>query len=400
MTEHAAPATESSQATFADLGLSESVLACVRKAGFVKPTPIQEKTIPIALAGRDVIGLAQTGSGKTAAFVLPLAERLTHGQGLRGLILCPTREIALQTKDFLDKFGHDHKLVTACLIGGMRMGGQIQALKKEPDIIVATPGRLYDHVQRRTLKLDKVEELVLDEADHMLDMGFLPQIQRILKLLPKKRRTMMFSATMPEAIGRLAKQFLTDPIRVDIIPPGKAAVNLSHELYLIDWEYKQDCLVSLVKHRDDSTLVFTRTKSDADFVAKILQNKGFNAFVIHSDLSQRQRIEALAALRDGTCRILVATDIASRGIDIPAIRHIVNYDVPENPEDYIHRAGRTARADAVGIVSTIGIWQDKMHIRAIEAALGKELPRCTAPGIKPYVEFKLDPRHRMGGRRR
>jgi ATP-dependent RNA helicase RhlE len=384
---------------FTSLGLSLPILDCITKIGFTRPTPIQREVIPTALRGQDLIGLAQTGSGKTAAFALPLAERLTHGHGLRGLILCPTREIALQTKEFLDLFGQDHKLVTVCLIGGMRIGGQVRELKRRPDIVVATPGRLYDHMQRHHVKLDQIQELVLDEADHMLDMGFLPQIEKILRAVPPKRHTMMFSATMPGPIERLTRRFLNAPVTVDIRPEGKAAVNLEHKLYLVDWANKQDCLIALLRQCHDTTLIFTRMKSDADFVVKVLERAGLEAEAIHSDRSQRERIDALSGLKVGKHRILVATDIASRGIDVPSIRHIINYDIPENVEDYIHRSGRTARAEAEGIVSTIATWQDKARVREIEAVLGKELVRSEAPGVKPYVEFKLNPAHRMGRRR-
>lgn len=393
------PASDSARPTFASLGLSASILDCITKIGFTIPTPIQRDVIPIALSGKDLVGLAQTGSGKTAAFVLPLAERLTHGQGLRGLILCPTREIALQTKEFLDLFGQGHKLVTVCLIGGMRIAGQVRELKRRPDIIVATPGRLYDHMERHHVNLSHVEELVLDEADHMLDMGFLPQIEKILRAVPQKRHTMMFSATMPDQISRLTRRFLNDPVRVDILPEGKAAEKLEHKLYLVDWADKQDCLISLLRECDDTTLIFTRMRTDADFVVKVLERAGLEAEAIHSDRSQRERIDALSGLKQGKHRILVATDIASRGIDVPSIRHIINYDIPENVEDYIHRSGRTARAEAEGIVSTIATWQDKSRIREIEAVLGKELTRSEAPGVKPYVEFKKTAAARTGRRR-
>src|SRR5471032_1362912 len=229
--------------TFESLGLSPEVLEIVRKIGFQNPTPIQAAVIPTALTGKDLIGLAQTGSGKTAAFVLPIAQRLTHGQGVRGLILSPTREIALQTKAFMDVFGKNHSISTACLIGGVKMQPQIAALDSEPDVVVATPGRLMDHINRRNVSVDKVEELVLDEADHMLDLGFLPQIRSILDALPRKRHTMMFSATMPDSIEMLAQQFMNDPVRIDILPEGGAAEGINHRLYVVASENKRPCLV-------------------------------------------------------------------------------------------------------------------------------------------------------------
>ena len=387
---------EETAAAFADLGLTQEILDSIERVGFVHPTPIQQRVIPIALTGRDFIGLAETGSGKTAAFVIPIAERLTGGKGLRGLILCPTREIALQTKAFLDLFGKPHSLKTSCIIGGVPMGPQRTELRDHPDIIVATPGRLVDHMERGEVSLSHIEQLVLDEADHMLDLGFMPQISRILKVLPKKRQTMMFSATMPGSIERLARQFLSDPERIDILPAGRAAGGITHRLYLVDDPDKKRCLMALLNQELGSTLVFTRRKIDADWIFRVLEKENHPVSSIHSDRSQKERTDALKGFRDGVHRILVATDIASRGIDIPAISHIVNFDIPQTVEEYIHRAGRTARMNATGLVSTIATWQDKEMLREIEAAIEQELPRCSAPGIPPYVEMKV----KAFGRRR
>src|SRR5436189_2416816 len=254
---------------FTTLGLSPEILDTVRQIGFEHPTPIQAAVIPIALTGRDVIGLAQTGSGKTAAFALPLAEKLTHGRGVRGLILSPTREIALQTKAFLELFGANHQLATACVIGGVKMRPQFEALRAKPDIVVATPGRLLDHVQRRTVSLSDIEVLVLDEADHMLDLGFLPQMRDILKLLPRQRQTMMFSATMPDSIEMIARDFMRNPERIDITPQG-AAEGISHRLYVVKQENKRAALLALLLQELGSTLVFTRRKIDADWLFHIL----------------------------------------------------------------------------------------------------------------------------------
>ena len=381
---------------FESLGLSPSILSIVKRIGFEHPTPIQAEVIPVALSGRDVIGLAQTGSGKTAAFCLPLAERLTHGGGVRGLIISPTREIALQTEAFLNLFGED--LETVCLIGGVKMGPQIRGLGKKPDVVVATPGRLLDHVERGTLRLDKVEELVIDEADHMLDMGFMPQVQRILDELPRKRQTMMFSATMPPPIQRLAERILTDPVRIDILPEGGAAEGIDHRVYLVEPDDKKACLLALLHKELGSTLVFIRRKVDAEWLSRVLEREGHPVERIHSDLSQGQRVEALRGFREGAHRILVATDIAARGIDVPGIQHIINFELPDTVEDYIHRAGRTARGTARGTVSTIASWMDKPMLKEIEEALGEEIARCTVPGVEPYVEIK--PRKAMGGGRR
>jgi len=381
---------------FESLGLSESILRIVKRIGFEHPTPIQAEVIPVALSGRDVIGLAQTGSGKTAAFCLPLAERLTHGDGVRGLIISPTREIALQTEAFLNLFGED--LETVCLIGGVKMGPQIRKLGKKPDVVVATPGRLLDHVERGLLRLDKVVELVIDEADHMLDMGFMPQVQRILDELPRERQTMMFSATMPPPIQRLAERILTDPVRIDILPEGGAAEGIDHRLYLVEPDDKKACLLALLNKELGSTLVFIRRKVDAEWLTRVLVREGHPVERIHSDLSQGQRVDALRGFREGAHRILVATDIAARGIDVPGIQHIVNFDMPDTVEDYIHRAGRTARGTARGIVSTIASWMNKPTIKEIEDALGEEIARCTVPGVEPYVEIK--PRTSMSKGRR
>ena len=390
---------ETTDKTFADLGLSSLILDSIARVGFVHPTPIQAAVIPVALTGRDLIGLAETGSGKTAAFCLPLAERLTHGQGVRGLIVSPTREIALQTKAFLDLFGADQKLKTACLIGGVKMGPQLRSLGQRPDIVVATPGRLLDHVERGSVRLDGVTELVLDEADHMLDLGFLPQVQAILQELPTERHTMMFSATMPAPVERMAQRFMRTPIRIDILPEGGAAEGISHRLYLVDTENKKACLLALLHQELGSTLVFIRRKVDAEWLCGVLEREGHPVERIHSNLSQRERVQALDGFREGEHRILVATDIASRGIDIPRIRHIINFDMPETVEDYIHRAGRTARGAMNGIVSSIATWQNKPMIKDIEATLGEELPRCTVPGVEPYVEMKPKVMMRRGRRR-
>src|SRR5438128_8587032 len=380
--------------TFDNLGLSAPILQSIRDVGFEHPTPIQSAVIPPALEGRDIIALAQTGSGKTAAFVSPLAEKLQHGGGLRALIVSPTREIALQTQAFLELFGKNHDLKAACLIGGVKMKGQMSALAEKPDIIVATPGRLLDHIQRRSIRVDAVAELVLDEADHMLDLGFLPQVREILAKLPKKRRTMMFSATMPPVIEELARTMLHDPLRIDILPAGKAAVGITHRLYVVAPENKRACLLALLHQELGSTLVFTRRKVDAEWLYHILQRQGHPVARIHSDRSQGKRVQALSNFREGSHRILVATDIAGRGIDVPGIEHVINFDIPENVDDYVHRAGRTARGAALGIVSTIASWQDLPMVRQIEEVLGEKIPRCSVPGIEPWVETERTPAKR------
>lgn len=381
---------ETTDAAFANLGLAPALLESLEGIGFEHPTPIQAQVIPLALEGRDLIGLAQTGSGKTAAFVLPLAQRLVHGRGVRGLILSPTREIALQTKAFLDILGRDHDLGTACLIGGVSYGPQLKELRAGPDIVVATPGRLLDHAERRTVRLDAISELVIDEGDHMLDLGFLPQVQRVLERIPADRHTMMFSATMPEPVERLAARFMREPVLVDLRPGRRAAQGIEHRLYLVDPEDKKELVMGLLRQEAGSTLVFTRRKIDAEWLMKALEKEGFQVERIHGDLSQKQRVSALRGLRQGEHRILVATDVAARGIDIPIIEHIINFDMPETVEDYIHRAGRTARGAAEGTVSSIATWRDKPLIREIEDALGEPLPRMQVAGVESYRELRTE----------
>lgn len=385
---------ETTDSTFESLGLEPGLLDSLESIGFEHPTKIQAGVIPLALEGLDVVGLAMTGSGKTAAFVLPLAQHLHHGEGVRGLILSPTREIALQTRAFLDILGREHGLKTACLIGGVKYGPQISDLRRGPDIVVATPGRLLDHVGRRNVRLNKISHLVIDEADHMLDLGFMPQVQKVLELLPARRQTMLFSATMPEPVEKLANRFLHEPVRVDLRPGMRAAHGIHHELFLVHPEDKKQACMALLRQVTGSTLVFTRRKIDAEWLSKALEREGFDVERIHGDLSQGQRVRALDGLRTGAHRILVATDVAARGIDIPVIEHIINFDLPEAVEDYIHRAGRTARGAAEGTVSSIGTWKDKPFVKRLEAALGEALPRMEVPGVKPYRELRT---HRPTG---
>jgi len=385
---------------FKGLGLGAELVAALEGIGFRHPTPIQAEAIPPALEGSDLIALAQTGSGKTAAFGLPLVERLSPGSGVRALVLAPTREIALQTQAFLDVVAPARGLKSACIIGGVKMGPQIRDLKAGPDIVVATPGRLLDHYGRGNIELDRIEMFVLDEGDHMLDLGFMPQIRRVLEALPARRQTMLFSATMPPPIERLSQQFLRDPEHIDILPEGRTADGIEHRLYLVEPSASRDCLMALVGEESDSMLIFLRRKVDAEWACRQLGLAGISVERIHSDRSQSQRVAALSGLREGEHRVLVATDIAARGLDLPIVGHIVNYGMPETVEDYIHRAGRTARGAMEGIVSTIATWQDKIRIREVERALGRQLPRCTVEGIEPYLERKSTIRGRKRLRRR
>ncbi len=390
---------ETTDQSFETLGLSDGVLRVLFEIGFEHPTRVQAAVIPLALAGRDVVGLADTRSGKTAAFGLPLVERLRRGRGLRGLILSPTREIALQTQSFLELFGEGHGLWPVVLIGGVSLKPQADELRLVPDLVVATPGRLIDPLERGNLELGEISELVLDEADHMLDLGFWPQVQRILQHLPERRHTMMFSATMPEPVERLTRRFLHDPVRVDQRPQRGAAEGISHRLYLVEPEDKKSCLLALLHQEPGPTLVFIRRRTDAEWLSRVLDNEGHPVARIHADLTQAQRIQALDGFRSGEHRILVATDVAARGIDVPGIEHIINFDLPDTVEDYIHRAGRTARGTAVGVVSSIGTWQDKPIVAMIERRLGQTLPRSAAPGVEPYEELRVRSSVRGGKRR-
>lgn len=380
--------------SFEGLGLDGWILDVLAKIGFERPTEIQDRVIQPALEGHDIIGLAETGSGKTAAFCLPMLQELASGDDFAALVLSPTREIALQTQNFLEHFAPGgvagrHGVRSVCVIGGVPIGPQIDKLRRGPEIVVATPGRMLDHMERRTVRMDDVFEFILDEADHMLDLGFLPQITRILQQMPcPDRRSMLFSATMPPPIERLSQRFLTDPVRVDVLPKGRTARGIEHRLYLVDEENKKPCIQALLGKVEGSTLVFTRRKSDAEWLSAVLRSAGHPATRIHSDRSQKSRVQALEGFRSGKHRILVATDIAARGIDIPGIDHVVNFDMPETVEDYIHRAGRTARGDNVGIVSSIGTWLDKAKVRSIERAIDQELARCEADGVPAWVELK------------
>lgn len=406
MTPHSAVEVkplDTTPATFDDLNLAPDILKAIKHVGYKHPTPVQQKAIPAAIEGKDLIVCAQTGTGKTAAFCLPMAQRLTHGKGIRGLVLCPTREIALQTKAFLDLFGKSHHLRAAVFIGGVKMGPQIQAIKKHPDVIIATPGRLWDLVEQKLVKLDQISELIFDEADRMLDMGFLPQIQRIMSVVSAKRHTMMFSATMPSEIEKLARRYLTDAMRVEVTRPGTAAKGITHRLYLVEPQDKTRALIALLDKEPGTTLIFVKMKREADKLAVLLGKHGHRAGRMHSNLSQSQRVRELEDFRRGKSPILVATDIAARGIDVEGIAHVINFNIPNTADDYVHRAGRTARAEREGVSSTIGTWLDMGDIRSIERLVGFQFPRHALEGVPAYTESKATrtmgkpPRPRMGG---
>jgi ATP-dependent RNA helicase RhlE len=371
--------------TFEDLPLDASLRRGVREMGYLEPTPIQQGTIPSAVEGRDLIGTAQTGTGKTAAFLLPILERLlSRPRGhIYALVLTPTRELALQAEGFLKQLGRHTRLRGAAVYGGVGMADQERALRGGAEIIVATPGRLLDHLDRGYVDLSRLEILVLDEGDRMLDMGFLPDVRRILGRLPPRRQTMLFSATMPPEIVRLSQEFLRDPRIIRVDPTTVAAAGVSHRALFVPPEYKTAALAERLKDPTlTSVLVFVRTKHRADRVARQLAQARIPAAVIHGNRSQAQRVRALEGFRGGHHRVLVATDIAARGVDVEGVSHVINYDVPHEAETYIHRVGRTARAQRRGEALTLVSREEQMDFARIERLLGFSIPRDpTPPGL-------------------
>src|SRR5687768_10102665 len=369
---------------FTSLHLHADLLKGIRELGFARPTPIQAEAIPAAMQGRDLLACAQTGSGKTAAFLLPIMHRLLEKprRSTRALVLTPTRELAAQIQEDLTSLAVHTPLTGAAVYGGVGMGPQEHAFRSGVDVIVATPGRLLDHFRAPYAKLDALEYLVLDEADRMLDMGFLPDIRRILRHIPARRQTLFFSATMPGPIGQLASEMLRNPVAISLQRQAAPAVGITQAVYPVPQELKPALFMELLK-RDlvREALVFTRTKHRANRLADHLVKHKINAARIHGNRSQAQRTEALAGFKSGKYRVLVATDIAARGIDVEALSHVVNFDVPAVPEDYIHRVGRTARAEATGDAFTFVAPDEENDLRAIERAIGKRLPRITVPGF-------------------
>ncbi len=350
---------------FYGLGIAPRLLEILWKLKFKTPTPIQAQAIPVANEGKDLIGVAQTGTGKTLAFGIPLIQRLAQFKG-RGLVVLPTRELALQAEEVFRIIGRQINLRTAVLIGGASMKMQLDMLRRNPHVIIATPGRLNDHLEQKTVNLRDVRILVLDEADRMLDMGFAPQIKRIMQHLPAERQTMLFSATMPAEIVRLASQFMKLPVQIEIARPGTAAENVMQELYVVNKEDKSKLLDQLLKQRRGSVLVFTRTKHGAKKVARSLRMSGVSSAEIHSNRSLSQRREALDGFKSGKYRVLVATDIAARGLDVKDIELVVNYDLPEQAEDYVHRIGRTGRAGASGVAISMATPDQRKEVENIE----------------------------------
>ncbi|WP_083463984.1 DEAD/DEAH box helicase [Prosthecomicrobium hirschii] len=402
-------ASESLQAEtprFSDLGLSEKVLAAVSAAGYVVPTPIQAQAIPIVLELRDIVGVAQTGTGKTASFVLPMLTRLEKGRARarmpRTLILEPTRELAAQVEENFNKYGINHKLTVALLIGGVSLDEQVKKLDRGVDVLIATPGRLLDLFERGRILMNGVEILVIDEADRMLDMGFIPDIERICKMLPPSRQTMMFSATMPPEIKRLADTFLRDPKRVETAKPATTAKTVSQFLVASGREQhdKRDVLRTLVRDSKDlkNAIVFCNRKRDVQIVYRSLEKHGFNVGALHGDMDQRARMATLDGFRAGRITLLVASDVAARGLDIPDVSHVYNYDVPVHAEDYVHRIGRTGRAGRSGVAITIVTDLDGKHLAAIEKLTNQKLEWMGEPAAAG--SGRTSERHRGGDERR
>ncbi len=361
---------------FADLNLRKCVHQSISDAGFVKPTPIQAAAIPPALEGKDVIGLAQTGTGKTAAFAIPIIERMANRAELGGLVLAPTRELAAQITEQFTKLGHNTGTRVATIVGGVPMDLDYTALSSWPNVLVATPGRLIDHLESKTVSLDEIEVFAVDEADRMHDMGFIPQIRQIISFLPPERQTLMFTATMHDDVERIARKSMKDPVRVQIgvtAPANRA----KQELFELSEDAKTPLLLQMLAKTKGRTLVFLRTKRGVDRLARSISGKRLRVGRIHGDLEQEFRDKALNDFREGRTTVLVATDIAARGLDISNIEHVINFDFPHNPEDYVHRIGRTARIDASGLASSFITRNDRRFVIQVRQLIGDKLPQPT-----------------------
>lgn len=371
--------------SFHHLGISPDILRVLEKMKFTIPTPIQYQAIPVALEGKDILGIAQTGTGKTMAFGIPAVQRLS-AHGGQALVLVPTRELAVQVRDALTPLLKPLRLNSAVLIGGVKIGGQIKELNRQPEIIIATPGRLNDHLQQRTVKLDKVRTVILDEADRMFDMGFEPQVKSILKFVTNKEQTMLFSATMPPAILKLAFKHMKLPITIEIAPTGTTTKDVTQELFVIKETLKMDLLHILLHQYRGTILIFTRTKYRAASVTRKIRKAGITAAEIHSNRSMNQRKAALEGFKRGAHRVLVATDIAARGIDVSMIELVINYDLPDDAENYVHRIGRTGRAGKEGHAITLATPTQTKDIRKIESLINTTLPRSRHPQIEHAEE--------------
>lgn len=369
---------------FSDFGLSPKLLKILNNLKFTQPTPIQQKAIPIACSGQDIVGVAQTGTGKTLAFALPMLTRLAETKK-QGLILLPTRELAIQVTETLNKLGATLGLRCATLIGGTPMGRQITEIRRQPHIIIGTPGRINDHLDHNTLRLENIGILVLDEADRMLDMGFAPQIKRILQHVPKNRQTMLFSATMPPEIVKISSSYMNNPTRIAVAQTGTIAQKIQQEMFIVRREQKNQLLNKLLKDYNGTILVFSRTKHGAKRVCRTVQTMGHTAAEIHSNLSLSQRRKSLEGFKSGRFRVLVATDIAARGIDVTNIELVVNYDLPDSPDDYIHRIGRTGRAGRAGQAISFIMPEQRGKVRLIERLVRQSLQISPLPQLPAAI---------------
>jgi ATP-dependent RNA helicase RhlE len=384
---------------FTRLGLRPELLQAVNALGYAAPTPIQEKSLPESMAGRDVIGSAMTGSGKTLAFVMPMLQKLLDdresdpvkgGVRVRALVLVPTRELAAQVEKAVGELAKFSPVKCALIIGGASFTTQRDALRKGAEVVCATPGRLLDLLRSGDLHLRDVKVAVLDEADRMLDMGFMPDVRRIMKLLPAERQTLMFSATIPVEVERVVNEFMRSPVRVEVDRPRSTATTVKQWIYPVTEGQKGELLAAIVQSDGvDSVIVFTRTKARADYVAHCLNRKEIGCGVLHSDLSQKERDRAMQDFRDGKITILVATDLAARGLDVPEVSHVINYDVPEHADDYVHRIGRTGRAMTEGDAVTLVNFEEERMLPGIEAFIGQEIPRKALDGFKYLVPPRL-----------
>jgi superfamily II DNA/RNA helicase len=378
--------TENTKITFADLGLSDEIVKAVTESGYTTPTPIQEKAIPVVLMGRDVLGCAQTGTGKTASFTLPMIDILSSGRAKarmpRSLIIAPTRELAAQVADNFEKYGANSQLTMALLIGGVSFGDQESKLDRGVDVLIATPGRLLDHFERGKVLLNDVKVLVIDEADRMLDMGFIPDVDRIVSLLPTIRQTLFFSATMAPEIKRIADKYLMNPKEISVAPPASTAATVTQHFVRCTSKDKRDVLVKLIDHENvESALIFCNRKRDIGVLHRFMKKGGYDVVELHGDMSQPARTATLKQFKDGEARLVICSDVAARGLDIKGLSHVFNFDVPSHSEDYVHRIGRTGRAGMKGRAFMLVTKEDSKSLSAITKLIGKPIPEITADGV-------------------
>jgi superfamily II DNA/RNA helicase len=394
--------------SFEELGLGPEVLRAVADAGYTEPTPIQEQAIPHVLMGRDILGCAQTGTGKTASFTLPMIDILATGRARarmpRSLIITPTRELATQISENFETYGKYHKLTMALIIGGVSFVEQIAKLDRGVDVLIATPGRLLDHFERGRILLNDIKVLVIDEADRMMDMGFIPDVERIVGLLPRIRQTLFFSATLPPEILRVADKFLINPKQISVTPEVRAAESVSQGLVVVAAREKREVLRKLIRSEDVvNALIFCNRKRDVDILYRSLKKHGFNVNALHGDMPQPVRLETLETFKSGATTLLVASDVAARGLDLPKVSHVFNFDVPSHAEDYVHRIGRTGRAGREGRALMLATPEDSKYLAAVVAFIGNEIPKISVAGFAAQemepVEEKRRPRRRRSSRK-